>query len=70
MLNVKLTDDLQAALDKVAKRSKKTRSALVRDALARYLEDYWDALDAEKALKRGGRRYTLKEVMERNGLEG
>ena len=68
MLSVKLSSDLASAVVKQARREKKTKTALVREAVAQYLEDAADYRDAMAALKRPGKAYTLAEVKKRHGL--
>lgn len=68
MLELKLTPELDTALTREAKRARKSRAALARDAVARYLEDLHDYRDAAAVKKRGERTYSLSEVKKRLGL--
>ncbi len=70
MLNVKLSPDLESAVEQQARREKKTKAALVRTAVQRYLEDVEDYRDAVAVLKRKGKSFSLAEVKRRHGLEG
>lgn len=55
MLELKLTPELDTALTREAKRACKSKAAVARDAVARYLEDLQDCRDAAAVRKRGGR---------------
>lgn len=68
MLELKLTPELDTALTREAKRACKSKAAVARDAVARYLEDLQDCRDAAAVRKRGGRTYSLAEVKKRLGL--
>lgn len=62
MLELKLTPELDTALTREARRSRKSKAALVRDAVARYLEDLEDYRDALAVKKRRERTYSVAEV--------
>ena len=70
MLEVKLTPKLESALDEHAKRARKSKAALVRTALARYLEDLEDIRDAKAELRRmrGKKGIPLAQVKKELGL--
>jgi len=68
MLELKLTPELDNALTREAKRARKSKAAVARDAVARYLEDVRDSRDAAAVKKRGERSYSLAEVKKRLGL--
>ena len=50
IVSVKIDPALIAGLDKLARTVNRSRSFLIREALARYLEDLADVLEAEKIL--------------------
>ena len=68
MLELKLTPELDTALTREARRSRKSKATLVRDAVARYLEDREDCRDAAAIKKRGERIYSVAEVKKQLGL--
>jgi len=68
MLELKLTPELDNALAQEAKRARKSKAAVARDAVARYLEDLHDYRDAAAVKRRGERSYPLAEVKKRLGL--
>lgn len=68
MLELKLTPELDTALTLEARRTHKSKAAVARDAVARYLEDLRDCRDAAAVKKRGERSYPLAEVKKRLGL--
>lgn len=60
---------LGRALERVSKLSNRRKSTLIRRAIEEYLEDLYDAIEAEKVLSKGGRYYTLEEVKRHLGLD-
>ncbi len=68
MLEVKLTPELESALDEHAKRARKSKATLVRAAVAQYLQDAADYQAVLDSRKRRGRTYTLDQVKQRLGL--
>ena len=72
MLEVKLTPELESALSEHAKREHKSKSTLVRAAVARYLEDLEDIRDAKAELRRmrGKKGTPLAQVKKELGLVG
>ena len=72
MLEVKLTPELETALDQHAKRARKSKAALVRTAVRRYLEDLEDISDAKAELRRmrGKKGTPLAQVKKELGLVG
>lgn len=70
LLEVKLPPELETALTAHARRSRKSKTSLVRAALAQYLEDAADYQAVLAARKRVGRTYTLAQVKKRLGLDG
>ena len=74
MSAVRLPQSLEKRLDKLARRSGRTKAFYVREAILAHLEDMEDLHRAQEALERirSGKERTipLKDVMKRHGLEG
>jgi predicted DNA-binding protein len=70
MLDLKLTPELDAALAREARRSRKPKAVLVRRAVESYLEELADARAVRAALKSGGKAIPWDEVKPRHGLAG
>lgn len=73
MLAVRLDEKLQKRLETLSKRTGRSRSSYMREALERYLddlEDYALAVAAyEQHLETGGATYTSEEVRRRLDLD-
>jgi RHH-type transcriptional regulator, rel operon repressor / antitoxin RelB len=73
MLALRLPPDIEARLEVVAKRTGRTKSFYAREAILEYLEDLEDLYLAEQSyaehLADPSKTVSLKEVMERHGLE-
>jgi RHH-type rel operon transcriptional repressor/antitoxin RelB len=73
MLAIRLPEKIEARLDRLAKRTGRTKTYYAREAILRYLDDLEDIYFAEKELAaiRSGRSKTipLEEIMRRHGLE-
>ncbi|MCC7168299.1 MAG: ribbon-helix-helix protein, CopG family [Rhodospirillales bacterium] len=69
MLTVRLDPILETRLEALARRAKRTKTHVVREAILRLLEDEEDRRVALTRLKRKGRRLGLAEVERRLGLE-
>lgn len=67
-LILKVSPRLNRALTKVAEKSGRPKHYHVRRALERYVEDAWDALRADEALKSSRRNYSQAEVKKYLGL--
>jgi RHH-type rel operon transcriptional repressor/antitoxin RelB len=74
MLAIRLPPSIEKRLDRLARRTGRTKTFYVREALLEHLEDIEDLYLAEGALERirNGKEQTipLKDVMKRHGLEG
>jgi RHH-type transcriptional regulator, rel operon repressor / antitoxin RelB len=74
MLAIRLPERIEKRLDRVAKRTGRTKTYYVREAILQHLEDLEDIYYAEKALAdiRSGRTkpIPLEKIMRRYGLEG
>ena len=73
MLAVRLPQSIEKRLEKLARRTGRTKTYYVREAILEHLEDIEDRYLAEVTLKRirSGEERTipLKEVMKRHGLQ-
>ena len=73
MLAIRLPQSVEKRLEKLAKRSGRTKTYYAREAILRHLEDLEDAHEAERILERvragKERTYTLEEVARRLGLD-
>jgi len=74
MLAIRLPDKLEKRLDRLAKRTGRTKTYYAREAIVQYLDDLEDIYLAEKALEevRSGRSkpVPLENVMRRYAMEG
>ena len=74
MLAIRLPETIEKRLDRLAKRTGRTKTYYAREAILRHLDVLEDIYLAEKALNaiRSGRSRTipLEEVMRRSGLKG
>ncbi|MGB8818883.1 MAG: DUF6290 family protein [Rhizobiaceae bacterium] len=72
MLAIRLSPELEARLDALAKRTGRTKTFYAREAIEQHLEDLEDLYEAEKVLEdiKSGKTTTipLKEVMKRYGM--
>lgn len=62
-LTIRLSADLDNRLNKLAKRTHRTKTFYAQQAILRYLEDLEDTYDAVNAIREEGRSYTLTEVV-------
>jgi RHH-type rel operon transcriptional repressor/antitoxin RelB len=71
MLAIRLPDEIEERLEKLAKKTGRTKSYYVRQAILEYLEDLEDYYLAEERLKTFDEAKTipLEEIMKRYGLE-
>jgi RHH-type transcriptional regulator, rel operon repressor / antitoxin RelB len=73
MLAIRLPASVEKRLEKLARRTGRTKSFYAREAIVQHLEDLEDIYLAERALERirNGEDDTipLKDVMKRHGME-
>ncbi len=73
MLAIRLPEDIEKRLDRLAKRSGRTKTWYAREAILRHIEDLEDIQIAEEeliAVREGrSRTYTLEEVERDLGLD-
>ncbi len=70
MLAIRLEKDLEQEIDLLAKAKGSNRSAVVREAIVRYLEDNEDLELAKQALAETRGSRSLKELRKDLGLDG
>jgi RHH-type transcriptional regulator, rel operon repressor / antitoxin RelB len=73
MLAIRLPPEIEKQLERLAKKTGRTKTFYAREAILYYLEDLEDAYIAEKALdkfyKSGGKTVSLEEVMKDLGMD-
>lgn len=69
MLAIRLEKELEQELDLLVKAKGSNRSAVVREAIVRYLEDYEDLELARQALATTGERVSLRQLRKDLGLD-
>lgn len=72
MLALRLPEDIEKRLDKLAKRTGRSKSYYAREAIIEHLEDLEDIYLAEseiRKIRRGARTHSLAAVMKEHGLE-
>jgi RHH-type rel operon transcriptional repressor/antitoxin RelB len=69
MLAIRLEKDLEQEIDLLAKTKGSNRSAVVREAIVRYLEDNEDLELAKQALAETSSRKSLKDLRKDLGLD-
>ena len=73
MLAIRLPESIEKRLDKLARRTGRTKTFYAREAILRHLEDLEDIYEAERVLERvrAGKEKThsLDEVTRRLGLD-
>lgn len=73
MLAIRLPEDIEKRLEKLARRTGRTKSFYVRQAILEHLDDLEDLYQAERILEqiRSGEEPTiaLEDVLKRHGLE-
>ncbi len=73
MIAVRMPAEVEARLDKLSRRTGRTKTYYVREAVLEHLDDLEDLYLAEeelKAIRGGSKTYTLDEVRKDLGLEG
>ena len=70
MLALRLDKELEDRVAKVAAAKGSNKSAVVRDAVIRYLEDQEDAVLARRARSGRGKARSIAEVRKALGLDG
>jgi RHH-type rel operon transcriptional repressor/antitoxin RelB len=74
MLAIRLPENIEKRLDRLAKRTGRTKTFYAREAILTHLDDLEDVYHAERSLDRirsgKDRSIPLDEVMKRHGMEG
>ena len=70
MLAIRIEKELEQELDLLAKARGSNRSAVVREAIVRYLEDNEDLELAKKAIAESRGSKTLRDLRKELGLDG
>ena len=74
MLAIRLPPEIEARLERLAKRTGRTKTYYAREAILEYIDDMEDLYLAEKRyddiLKGRATTVALEDVMKRYGLEG
>jgi RHH-type rel operon transcriptional repressor/antitoxin RelB len=70
MLAIRLEKELEQELDLLAKAKGSNRSAMVREAIVRYLEDNEDLELAKKSIAESRGSKTLQDLRKELGLDG
>ena len=70
MLAIRLEKELEQELDLLAKSKGSNRSAVVREAIVRYLEDSEDLELAKQAIAESRGKKTLQDLKKELGLDG
>ena len=68
MMTIRLENELEHQLDKLAEETGRTQAYFVREAIKNYLEDRSDYLLALKRLEEAGPRVSLEDVERELGL--
>lgn len=68
MLGVRLEPELEQRLERLAKKTGRTKSFYAKEAIRQYVEDREDYLLAEEVLRRNEPTISLTELMEKYGL--
>lgn len=69
MLGVRLEPDIEKRLDRLAKKTGRTKSYYAKEAIRQYIEDREDSLLADEILGRNEPTFTLEEVRRELGLD-
>jgi RHH-type transcriptional regulator, rel operon repressor / antitoxin RelB len=73
MLALRLPDDIEKRLDRLSKRTGRTKSYYAREAIIEHIEELEDLYLAEqeyKKIQNGAATYPIEEVMSEYGMEG
>jgi len=68
MLAIRLSQDIEKRLEKLSKRTGRTKTYYAREAIVEHIDDLEDYYLAVDRLKNPGRRWTMEEVEKELGL--
>ena len=63
MLSIRLDKDMEKSLENIANVTQESKSTLIREALAQYIEDKLDYFAAVKAMKKMRSTCSLEEIL-------
>lgn len=69
MLGVRLEPEMEKRLERLAKKTGRTKSYYAKEAIRQYIEDREDSLLADEILSRNEPIFTLEEVRQELGLD-
>ncbi|MGB8481680.1 MAG: DUF6290 family protein [Acidobacteriaceae bacterium] len=69
MLGVRLEPEMEKRLERLAKKTGRTKSYYAKEAIRQYIEDREDSLLADEVLKKNEPTFTLEEVRLELGLD-
>ena len=69
MLGVRLEPEMEKRLERLAKKTGRTKSYYAKEAIRQYIEDREDSLLADEILSRNEPTFTLEEVRRELGLD-
>jgi len=69
MLGVRLEPELEKRLERLAKKTGRTKSYYAKEAIRQYIEDREDYLLAVEVSKRNEKTFSLEEVRRELGLD-
>ena len=69
MLGVRLEPEMERRLERLAKKTGRTKSYYAKEAIRQYIEDREDSLLADEILSRNEPTFTLEEVRRELGLD-
>ncbi len=64
MLSIRLDKNMEKSLEDIANITQESKSTLIREALAQYIEDKLDYFAAVKAMKKMRKTYSIDEVLD------
>lgn len=69
MLGVRLEPEIEKRLERLAKKTGRTKSYYAKEAIRQYIDDREDSLLADEILSRNEPTFTLEEVRRELGLD-
>ncbi len=63
MLSIRLNKNMEKSLEDIVNITQESKSNLVREALAQYIEDKLDYFAAAKAMKKMRSTYSVEEIL-------
>ena len=69
MMAIRLPEDIDERLSRLAQRTGRTKTYYAREAILRYIEDLEDTYIALERLRNPGRRLTMEEAKKALGLD-